>query len=149
MKRKSIFLLVGITVVVVAVAGIPSFLKARARSQCNACLNNLRQLTCPMTCCVPMAKQLKDGDPLDPKEVCQYIKGATMPVCPGGGSYLVTWIVGASNPTCSVHGDLLWEAEGVRTLQELGEKHDRSRAQQTSGGDSTNRADAVSVTLQK
>jgi hypothetical protein len=75
-----------------------------------------------------MAYNLSDGDPLDPKLVCQYIKGG-MPSCPAGGKYLVTWVVGASNPTCSVHGDLILETEGVRTLLELEEKHHKRETQ--------------------
>ena len=132
-NQKKVFVPAIFILILLAVIAVPSFLKARKQSQRNACLNNLRQLTCPMTCCVPMANSLRDGDPLDPKEVCQYIKGGTMPVCPAGGTYLVTWVVGASNPTCSVHGDLIWETEGVRTLKELDEKHHKTEAQQPAG----------------
>ncbi len=136
-NQKRVFVPAIAILVLLAVIAVPSFLKARKKSQRNACLNNLRQLTCPMTCCVPMVKDLREGDPLDQKEVCQYIKGGTMPVCPAGGTYLVTWVVGASNPTCSVHGDLLWQTEGVRTLKELAEINHRKRqqlaAQQTNG----------------
>ena len=128
-NQKKVFVPAIVILALLAIVAVPSFLKARRTSQRNACLNNLRQLTCPMTCCVPMVRNLREGDPLDKTEVCQYIKGGAMPVCPAGGEYVVTWVVGASNPTCSVHGDLLWEAEGVRTLKELDEINHRKRQQ--------------------
>jgi hypothetical protein len=144
MKRKIILIM---TLLVAGIAfSIPAFLRARDTSQRNACLNNLRILTCPMTCCVPMAHRLTDGDKLDPKLVLECIKGYAMPVCPAGGTYQVTWIVGGPTPKCSVHGDLLWEYDHVRTLKDVEDRmvEDRNRmdAQQTSRGDSSTRTNA-------
>jgi hypothetical protein len=146
MKRKTKVILITITLVAIITVGVPAFLKARAQSQRSACINNLRILTAPMMCCVPMAKRLTIGDKLDPKEVCQYIKGNTMPVCPAGGTYIVTWEVGGATPKCSVHGDVFWDLYHVKTLEELEELEYRSeKAGQTSEGDSSTRTARVTA----
>lgn len=95
-----------------------------------------------MMCCVPLSKGLSDGDKLDPQEVYRYIKvGKTIPVCPAGGTYDVTWIVGGATPKCSVHGDVFWDLYHVRTLKELDNlSHKTGKAQPTSAGDVANRA---------
>ena len=119
MKQKNKVVLVAVVLAAITGAAITAFMGAREISQREACLNNLRMMTAPMVCCVPLVKHLNDGDKLDPKEVCQYMKGATMPVCPAGGTYEVTWIVGGPTPKCSVHGDLLWKYDHVKTLKEI------------------------------
>lgn len=132
MKRKTkVILIPAVVIAILLVVGVAVFLKARAESWRNACINNLRMLTAPMICCVPMAWRLTDGDELDPKKVCQYIKGSTMPICPADGTYDVTWIVGGPTPKCSVHGDVFWDLYQVRTLTELDKKQkERKKAQQ-------------------
>ena len=131
-KRKAlrIFVAALLILTLLAAVALPSFVTARKRAQRNACLNNLRMLSLPMTCCVPLANKLAYGDKLDPAVVCTYIKGCTMPACPAGGDYIVTWVVGASNPVCSVHGDLLFETTGCKTLKELEETRHRADTQQ-------------------
>jgi len=120
---------------------LPSFFKARKQAQRNTCLNNLRMLTSPMTCCVPLSYKLKDGDTMDPKTVLAFVKGATMPTCPAGGEYKVTWIVGGPTPKCSHHGDLLLEVDQVKDLKDLEDNHEDIKmepikeTQQSSGGD--------------
>ena len=104
-----------------AIIAIPSFIKARKQSQRNECINNLRQLTEPMMCCVPLSTKLAVGDKIDPQQVFQYLRQGAMPVCPAGGTYQVTWVVGGATPKCSVHGDVFWELYHVKTLLELEE----------------------------
>lgn len=118
-----------------AIIAVPSFLKARKQSQRNACINNLRQLTAPMMCCVPNEKKLAVGDKLEPKEVFQYLKQGAMPVCPAGGTYQVTWVVGGATPKCSVHGDVFWDLYHVRTLLELEELDHKNETAQPTGRD--------------
>jgi len=132
MKRKPrVILITAVMLAILLGIGVPLFLRARAKSQRNACINNLRQLTGPMMCCIPMAWRLTDGDKLDPEKVCEFLKGSTMPVCPAGGTYQVTWIVGGATPKCSVHGDVFWDLYQVKTLKELDDKeHKAERAQQ-------------------
>jgi hypothetical protein len=127
----SIALLLGIVVV-------PSFLKARQQSLRNACINNLQQLTAPMMCCIPLEKKLAVGDKLDPKEVYLYMK--EVPVCPAGGVYQVTWVVGGATPKCSVHGDVFWDLYHVRTLLELEELNHKG---ETAPKGSRNKASAA------
>ena len=114
MKRSTV---IGLAIVALVAVGLPVFLHERKAAQRNACLNNLRQLTAPMECCVPLAYRLKAGDRLDPKLVCQYIKGNTMPVCPAGGTYIVDWTVGGKLPKCSCHGDLQGTSGGDANLE--------------------------------
>lgn len=70
---------------VVLIAGIPLFLRARTAAQQNACLNNLRQIDSgSMSYC--LAANISYGHTFTSKEfkerVCQYIKGGKPPVCP-------------------------------------------------------------------
>lgn len=134
-RFQTIFVPAIFIVCLLAVIAIPSFLKARKVAQRNGCINNLRMLTSPMMCCVPLANKLAEGDPLDPDIVCQYIKGGTMPVCPAGGTYQVTWVVGGANPKCSIHGDVFWDLYHVKTLTELDKlSHDAENTQQENAG---------------
>jgi prepilin-type N-terminal cleavage/methylation domain-containing protein len=115
MERRSGFTLVEIMIVVaiiglLAAIAIPSFMKARALSQKNGCINNLRQIdaakeqaalefrwTNGMTCRV--------GTDAWVSNVNLYIKGLTgnstnPPTCPAGGTYAYALI--GTNPTCSL-----------------------------------------------
>jgi len=83
---------------------IPSFVKARTTSQENACINNLRQLDAAKEQWA-MAEAKRDGDSPDEPGVLEYIKGATMPVCPRGGTYTLNPI--GTEPTCSNPGHQL------------------------------------------
>ena len=119
MKRKTKAITIIVVLAGIVAVAVPSFLRARDISQRNACINNLRILTGPMICCVPMAQRLTEGDKLDPKLVFECIRGNAMPKCPAGGTYQVTWIVGGPTPKCSVHGDVFWDLYHVKTLSEL------------------------------
>ena len=95
---KEILILVAIVVLIAAVA-IPSFLKARNRSQQNVCINNLRILDAGKYSCA-MVFHLTDGDIVVTASVNEYIKGQTTPICPAGGTYTYGNI--GSNPQCSI-----------------------------------------------
>jgi hypothetical protein len=138
-RRAVIACLVAVLLAFGIGGGIKAFRQQEARRQRSACLNNIRQLVAPMTCCVPLERRLRDGDPLNPTNVLEYIKGQAMPTCPAGGTYIVTWIVGASNPVCSFHGDLIWETEHVRTLKELDDIRHRRPQSPSEVASSTNR----------
>jgi hypothetical protein len=94
-----------------AVAGAIWWGLVREESLRKECYSRLCQLDCPMSCCVPMVKSLAEGDPLDPKDIAEYIKGGVIPRCPCGPEYEVVWVVGGPPPRCPYHGDLLKEED--------------------------------------
>jgi len=110
-SRKAGFTLVEIMIVVaiiglLAAIAIPNFVKARATSQANACINNLRQMD-------GAAQEWALEQKQQPSAVYQltdlypYIKLATsngtsiLPPCPAGGTYAAGSCV-TSSPTCSL-----------------------------------------------
>jgi prepilin-type N-terminal cleavage/methylation domain-containing protein len=111
MNRRSGFTLVEIMIVVaiiglLAAIAIPSFMKARAQSQKNGCINNLRQIDAAKEQYALEAK-LTNGAPISDGEtgVNQYIKGlenagGTTPKCPANGDYDYNAI--GTTPTCSL-----------------------------------------------
>jgi hypothetical protein len=89
---------------VLAGVAVPAFAKARAASQKNACINNLRQ--------IEGAKQqwaLEKNMPataIPSKEDLEpYLAGKTFPACPGGGHYTIGAV--DQSPTCSIRGHRL------------------------------------------
>ena len=102
------FTLVEIMIVVaiiglLAAIAIPNFVKARATSQANAYINNLRQIDAAANQ-FALEKGKKTGDPVTyPDDVTPYIKlnsSGSIPACPAGGTYSCSLV--GTNPACTL-----------------------------------------------
>jgi ABC-type transport system involved in multi-copper enzyme maturation permease subunit len=82
---------------------IPNFLKARATSSCNPCLNNLRQIDAAANQ-FALEHNSKIGDPIKfPEDLTPYIRlnsAGKIPPCPSGGVYHINKV--GDTPTCSL-----------------------------------------------
>lgn len=108
--RKAAFTLVEIMIVVAIIGllsaiALPNFVKARASSQANACINNLRQLdTAVQQFAFEQNKHV--GDTITyPDDLTPYIKlSATgnLPTCPAGGVYSIPPVGSNPSAVCSL-----------------------------------------------
>ena len=103
------FTLVEIMIVVaiiglLAAIAIPNFVKARATSQANACINNLRQLDAAVNQ-MAIERGLRTGSNFNfPADITPYIKlneAGGLPTCPAGGTY-GGGAIATTLPTCSL-----------------------------------------------
>ena len=91
-----------LVVLVVAGALVGPSLVFRPRTTCsaqNACINNLRMIDSAKEQWA-MAQTESNGSCVVTSEVNQYLKGATTPSCPQGGTY--TYNVIGTDPQCSI-----------------------------------------------
>jgi len=105
---KSGFSLLEIMIVVTIIGflagmAIPTFMKARARSQTVRCLDNLRQIS-GFKDTWAVENFANAGDTVTEADVTPFFKRG-FPSCPAGGTYLMNPV--ATDPTCSVAGHVL------------------------------------------
>ena len=109
-SRKAGFTLVEIMIVVaiiglLAAIAIPNFIKARATSQQNACINNLRQIDGAIDEWALETGQ-SNTDPVgNITTVSAYLKlnsSSSIPACPAGGTYSVGNVGDVPQVTCSL-----------------------------------------------
>jgi prepilin-type N-terminal cleavage/methylation domain-containing protein len=104
------FTLVEIMIVVALIGllcaiAIPNYVKARANSQANACINNLRQIDGAMQQ-FALERGLHVGAPVSyPADLTPYIKlnsNSSIPGCPAGGAYTVAAVGIDPSVLCSL-----------------------------------------------
>ncbi len=88
-----------------AAIALPSFLHARASSQANACISNLRQIEAAVQQ-VAIEQNKQNGDALNyPTDVTPYIRlnlNNQVPPCPAGGSYSLATVGTIPQSQCSL-----------------------------------------------
>jgi prepilin-type N-terminal cleavage/methylation domain-containing protein len=111
-SRKAGFTLVEIMIVVaiiglLAAIAIPNFIKARATSQANACINNLRQIDAAINEWALETGQNNSAAVGGVSTVSAYIKlnsNSSVPGCPANGTYSVFNVGSTPQVSCTLSG---------------------------------------------
>ena len=109
-SHKAGFTLVEIMIVVaiiglLAAIAIPNFIKARATSQQNACINNLKQIDGAISEWALETGQSSGATVASAQTVSAYIKmnsGNSVPSCPAGGNYTTSNVGATPQVSCSL-----------------------------------------------
>jgi prepilin-type N-terminal cleavage/methylation domain-containing protein len=100
-----IMIVVGIIGMLVAIA-LPNFIKSRATSQQNACINNLRQINSAVQQWAMENNQPAGAPPPDMQvDLTPYIQlnsNSSIPDCPAGGTYTLYNISAVPQVSCSL-----------------------------------------------
>jgi prepilin-type N-terminal cleavage/methylation domain-containing protein len=105
------FTLVEIMIVVaiiglLAAIAIANFVRARATSQANACINNMHQIDGAVTeWALEKGKKTGDAAPNLNTDLTPYIKlnsSSSVPVCPAGGTYIMSTVGSIPQISCSL-----------------------------------------------
>jgi hypothetical protein len=101
MLKKFVIIIAAIFCVLVVIAGIMVFMRARNTSSAESCINKLRQIdAATQQWAFENSKTTNDIPTWD--IVVLYMKGQKKPVCPNGGTYTLGSLT--ENPTCSIGG---------------------------------------------